>query len=46
MALQVAEIAELGALGARWVQLDSLSYNQVFDDEFRAATLNRRSTRS
>ncbi len=40
VALQVAEVAELAALGARWVQLDSLSYNQVFDDEFRAATLN------
>ena len=40
MALQVAEVAELAALGTRWVQLDSLSYNQVFDDEFRAATLN------
>ena len=40
VALQVAEIAELARLGTRWVQLDSLSYNQVFDDEFRAATLN------
>jgi 5-methyltetrahydropteroyltriglutamate--homocysteine methyltransferase len=40
VALQVAEVAELASLGARWVQLDSLSYNQVFDDEFRAATLN------
>jgi 5-methyltetrahydropteroyltriglutamate--homocysteine methyltransferase len=40
VALQVAEIAELAGLGARWVQLDSLSYNQVFDDEFRAATQN------
>ena len=39
-ALQVEEIAELAALGTRWVQLDSLSYNQVFDDEFRAATGN------
>ena len=38
--LQIAEVAELAALGARWVQLDSLSYNQVFDDEFRAATLH------
>jgi 5-methyltetrahydropteroyltriglutamate--homocysteine methyltransferase len=37
--LQVAEVAELASLGARWVQLDSLSYNQVFDEEFRAATL-------
>jgi len=40
VALQVAEIAELARLGTRWVQLDSLSYNQVFDDEFRAATQN------
>jgi methionine synthase II (cobalamin-independent) len=38
--LQIAEVAELASLGTRWVQLDSLSYNQVFDDEFRAATLN------
>jgi 5-methyltetrahydropteroyltriglutamate--homocysteine methyltransferase len=36
-ALQVDEISELARLGTRWVQLDSLSYNQVFDDEFRAA---------
>jgi 5-methyltetrahydropteroyltriglutamate--homocysteine methyltransferase len=40
VALQVAEIGELVALGTRWVQLDSLSYNQVFDGEFRAATGN------
>lgn len=40
VALQVAEVAELASLGARWVQLDSLSYNQVLDDDFRAATLN------
>jgi 5-methyltetrahydropteroyltriglutamate--homocysteine methyltransferase len=40
VALQIAEVAELAALGTRWVQLDSLSYNQVFDGEFRAATLN------
>ncbi len=38
VALQIEEIAELAALGTRWVQLDSLSYNQVFDDEFRVAT--------
>jgi 5-methyltetrahydropteroyltriglutamate--homocysteine methyltransferase len=38
--LQIAEVAELAALGTPWVQLDSLSYNQVFDDEFRGATLN------
>jgi 5-methyltetrahydropteroyltriglutamate--homocysteine methyltransferase len=40
IALQVAEASELTRLGTRWVQLDSLSYNQVFDDEFRAATQN------
>jgi 5-methyltetrahydropteroyltriglutamate--homocysteine methyltransferase len=40
IALQVAEVSELASLGARWVQLDSLSYNQVFDAEFRAATQN------
>jgi 5-methyltetrahydropteroyltriglutamate--homocysteine methyltransferase len=40
VALQVAEVAELVSRGTRWVQLDSLSYNQVFDGEFRAATLN------
>jgi 5-methyltetrahydropteroyltriglutamate--homocysteine methyltransferase len=40
VALQIAEVAELVSLGTRWVQLDSLSYNQVFDDEFRAETLN------
>jgi 5-methyltetrahydropteroyltriglutamate--homocysteine methyltransferase len=38
--LQIAEAAELASLGTRHVQLDSLSYNQVFDDEFRAATMN------
>lgn len=40
IALQVEEISDLIDLGAGWVQLDSLSYNQVFDDEFRAATGN------
>jgi 5-methyltetrahydropteroyltriglutamate--homocysteine methyltransferase len=40
VALQIEEIGDLIELGARWVQLDSLSYNQVFDDEFRAATGN------
>jgi 5-methyltetrahydropteroyltriglutamate--homocysteine methyltransferase len=40
VALQVEEISELAALGTRWVQVDSLSYNQVFDDGFRAATRN------
>jgi len=40
IALQVAEVSELASLGTSWVQLDSLSYNQVFDSEFRAATQN------
>jgi len=40
IALQVAEVSELARLGTRWVQLDSLSYNQVFDAEFRAETQN------
>jgi len=40
IALQVAEVSELASLGAHWVQLDSLSYNQVFDAEFREATQN------
>jgi len=38
IALQIEEIEDLIERGTRWVQLDSLSYNQVFDDEFRAAT--------
>jgi methionine synthase II (cobalamin-independent) len=38
--LQIAEVSELAGLGTRWVQLDSLSYNQVLDDEFRAETQN------
>jgi 5-methyltetrahydropteroyltriglutamate--homocysteine methyltransferase len=40
VAVQIDEISELAGLGTRWVQLDSLSYNQVFDDGFRAATQN------
>ena len=40
VALQIEEIGDLIERGTRWVQLDSLSYNQVFDDEFRAATGN------
>jgi 5-methyltetrahydropteroyltriglutamate--homocysteine methyltransferase len=40
VALQVEEIEDLIARGARWVQLDSLSYNLVFDEEFRTATGN------
>jgi 5-methyltetrahydropteroyltriglutamate--homocysteine methyltransferase len=38
VALQIAEIEELIDLGVRWVQLDSLGYNQVLDPEFRAST--------
>jgi 5-methyltetrahydropteroyltriglutamate--homocysteine methyltransferase len=38
VALQIEEIEDLIERGARWVQLDSLSYNQVFDEDFRAAT--------
>jgi 5-methyltetrahydropteroyltriglutamate--homocysteine methyltransferase len=37
--LQIDEIAGLIDIGARWVQLDSLSYNQVFDRKFREATI-------
>ena len=40
VALQIEEIGDLVERGTRWVPLDSLSYNQVFDDEFRAATGN------
>jgi 5-methyltetrahydropteroyltriglutamate--homocysteine methyltransferase len=40
VALQIEEIGDLVARGTRRVQLDSLGYNQVFDDEFRAATGN------
>ena len=36
--LQIEEIAGLIDLGTRRVQLDSLSYNQVFDRRFREAT--------
>jgi methionine synthase II (cobalamin-independent) len=35
-ALQAAEMESLIGAGVRWLQLDSLSYNQVFDDRFRA----------
>jgi 5-methyltetrahydropteroyltriglutamate--homocysteine methyltransferase len=38
VALQIEEIEELIDLGVRWIQLDSLGYNQVFDPEFRAST--------
>jgi 5-methyltetrahydropteroyltriglutamate--homocysteine methyltransferase len=40
VALQIEEIGDLVERGTRRVQLDSLSYNQVFDSEFRAATGN------
>jgi 5-methyltetrahydropteroyltriglutamate--homocysteine methyltransferase len=40
VALQIEEIEDLIERGTRRVQLDSLAYNQVFDDEFRAATGN------
>jgi 5-methyltetrahydropteroyltriglutamate--homocysteine methyltransferase len=36
--LQIAEIEELIEAGVRWIQLDSLGYNQVFDPDFRANT--------
>jgi 5-methyltetrahydropteroyltriglutamate--homocysteine methyltransferase len=36
--LQIEEITQLIDAGVRWIQLDSLSYNQVFDPRFRAAT--------
>jgi 5-methyltetrahydropteroyltriglutamate--homocysteine methyltransferase len=36
--LQVEEIAGLIDIGTRWVQLDSLSYNQVMDRKFREAS--------
>jgi 5-methyltetrahydropteroyltriglutamate--homocysteine methyltransferase len=38
--LQIDEIAGLIDIGTRWVQLDSLSYNQVFDRKFREATVS------
>ena len=40
VALQIEEIGDLVARGTRRVQLDSLGYNQVIDDEFRASTGN------
>ena len=40
VALQIEEIGDLVARGTRRIQLDSLGYNQVFDDEFRASTGN------
>jgi methionine synthase II (cobalamin-independent) len=38
VALQIEEIESLIDQGVTWIQLDSLSYNQVFDADFRAAT--------
>ncbi len=38
VALQADEIGSLIDQGVSWIQLDSLSYNQVFDADFRAAT--------
>jgi 5-methyltetrahydropteroyltriglutamate--homocysteine methyltransferase len=38
VALQIQEIEELIGQGVRWIQLDSLGYNQVFDPQFRANT--------
>ncbi|MGI8446402.1 MAG: hypothetical protein ACR2MP_04275 [Streptosporangiaceae bacterium] len=38
VALQIQEIEGLIDQGVRWIQLDSLSYNQVFDEQFRTAT--------
>jgi 5-methyltetrahydropteroyltriglutamate--homocysteine methyltransferase len=38
VALQIGEIEGLIDQGVRWIQLDSLGYNQVFDEQFRAAT--------
>jgi 5-methyltetrahydropteroyltriglutamate--homocysteine methyltransferase len=39
VALQIKEIEDLIDQGVSWVQLDSLSYNQVFDSHFRAETI-------
>jgi len=38
VALQIAEIEGLIDQGVRWIQLDSLSYNQVYDPAFRKQT--------
>ena len=35
VALQTEEITELMGQGVNWIQLDSLGYNMVFDDEYR-----------
>jgi 5-methyltetrahydropteroyltriglutamate--homocysteine methyltransferase len=39
VALQIKEIQGLIDQGVTWVQLDSLGYNQVIDDEFRTQAL-------
>jgi hypothetical protein len=36
--LQIEEIEGLIDQGVRWIQLDSLGYNQVLDEQFRVAT--------
>jgi 5-methyltetrahydropteroyltriglutamate--homocysteine methyltransferase len=38
VALQIKEIERLIDQGVTWIQLDSLGYNQVIDDEFREQT--------
>ena len=38
VALQIKEIEGLIDQGVTWIQLDSLGYNQVIDDEFREQT--------
>jgi 5-methyltetrahydropteroyltriglutamate--homocysteine methyltransferase len=38
VAPQIEEIEELIDQGVQWIQLDSLAYNQVVDEKFRAAT--------
>ena len=35
--LQIEEISELVDQGVNWLQLDSLAYNTVFDDEYRVS---------
>jgi len=39
VALQVGEIEGLLEQGVSWIQLDSLHYNQVIDEDFRAQTI-------
>jgi 5-methyltetrahydropteroyltriglutamate--homocysteine methyltransferase len=35
--LQIAEITELADHGVGWIQLDSLGYNMVFDEQYRVS---------